>query len=190
MIFKAKWLKTLGFCLCWWEFIKQRDYSCVQTVFGGILFLPKAFDILNVTEILRRERKMWPESLNLEVALECRHIEGKDRWWCRVQMPRAPQAQCAWWGKSSWGTLLEESHLDPKGMVWVQGWVGWAKKVPTSLVCLGGWYTGRIHESQEQLGCGGQKCQYELDIENGQWEGELTAQDREEIIRDETGRGD
>lgn len=152
MIFKAKWLKTLGFCLCWWEFTKQRDYSCVQTVFGGILFLPKALDILNVTEILRRERKMWPESLNLEVVLECRRIEGKDRWWCRVQIPRAPQAQCAWWGKSSWGTCAGGEPPGPQGDGLSPRLSGLSKESP-HFSGLSGWLVHR-QNSQESRAAG------------------------------------
>ena len=36
MIFKVQWLKTLGFFCCWCELIKQREYNCMQTIFGGI----------------------------------------------------------------------------------------------------------------------------------------------------------
>lgn len=48
MICKAKWLKTLGFCLCWWEFIKLGDYSRTQR--------RRVFVIVTATEVLKRER--------------------------------------------------------------------------------------------------------------------------------------
>ena len=196
MIFKVQWLKTLGFFCCWCELIKQREYNCMQSIFGDIftslqyrrprfhpwigktpwrmksyplqysgqefheLYSPwgsKESDtteklslsqdedglcssytrLLVLCEFLRRERKVWSESLDLEAALKGRWVEDKGRPWCRVQVARAPQAQCTQWGKFGWGRCAGgKPARGSQGVVWVQGREDWEKEVHTYLVCL------------------------------------------------------